>query len=151
MLAAAIAEGGDDADQRLARLEFTATERAVLRGGGTGARDRRRPRSPRSAPSELARALRDLPVEAVALAGAVSPARPTGDPGAPGAAADPVRRWLDDLRHVGLQIDGADLLAAGVPRGPHLGRRLGPRSTCASTARSATIAARSSLRRSAAS
>jgi tRNA nucleotidyltransferase (CCA-adding enzyme) len=35
-----------------------------------------------------------------------------------------VRRWLHELRHVALAIDGADLLAAGVPRGPQVGRRL---------------------------
>ena len=63
------------------------------------------------APSQLARQLRGLPVEAVALAGAR---------GAP----EPARRWLDELRHVGLQITGDDLLAAGLPEGPELGRRL---------------------------
>jgi len=62
-------------------------------------------------PSQLARVLRGLPVEAVALAGAAR-------------AAEPVRRWLDELRHVGLAIDGDDLLAAGIERGPEIGRRL---------------------------
>ena len=62
-------------------------------------------------PSELARALRGLPVEAVALAGRRG-------------AAEPVRRWLGELRHVALAIDGNDLIAAGVPRGPQIGRRL---------------------------
>ena len=70
-----------------------------------------RRRWPPRRPSELARALRGLPVEAVALAGAWG-------------AAGPVRRWLDDLRHVALAIDGDDLLAAGVPRGPQIGRLL---------------------------
>jgi len=41
-----------------------------------------------------------------------------------GGAAEPVRRWLDELRHVALRIDGDDLLGAGVPRGPQIGRRL---------------------------
>ena len=68
------------------------------------------PAAPRPA-SELARALRDLPVEAVALAGAR---------GAP----EPARRWLDELRHVGLQITGSDLREAGIAEGPDLGRRL---------------------------
>jgi len=31
---------------------------------------------------------------------------------------------LDDLRHVTLEIDGEDLLAAGVPEGPDVGRAL---------------------------
>ena len=58
-------------------------------------------------PSEIARAARGAPLEAVALAG--------------GEAA---RRWLEDLRHVRLAITGDDLLAAGVPRGPEVGERL---------------------------
>jgi tRNA nucleotidyltransferase (CCA-adding enzyme) len=33
-------------------------------------------------------------------------------------AHDPARRYLDELRHVALAIDGRDLLAAGVPEGP---------------------------------
>jgi len=55
----------------------------------------------------IARAARGAPLEVVALAG--------------GAGA---RRWIEELRHVGLEIDGADLLAAGVPAGPELGARL---------------------------
>jgi len=110
VLAAALAESGDDADQRLAGLDFTATERAVLRAAadapGTAAAALAAER-----PSQLARVLRGLPVEAVALAGAAR-------------AAEPVRRWLDELRHVGLAIDGDDLLAAGIERGPEIGRRL---------------------------
>jgi tRNA nucleotidyltransferase (CCA-adding enzyme) len=110
VLAAALHEGADDADQRLAGMAFTASERAVLRAAARApaiaeaALDARRP-------SELGRALRGLPVEALALAGA-------------GGAAEPVRRWLGELRHVGLAIDGNDLIAAGVPRGPQIGRRL---------------------------
>ena len=69
VLAAAIAEDGDDADQRLAGLDFKATERAVVRAAV------RAPEIAAAAlaaerPSELARVLRGLPVEAVALAGA---------------------------------------------------------------------------------
>jgi tRNA nucleotidyltransferase (CCA-adding enzyme) len=58
-------------------------------------------------PSQIARAARGAPVEAVALAG-----------------GEGARRWLEDLRHVRLAIDGHDLLAAGVPEGPQLGARL---------------------------
>jgi tRNA nucleotidyltransferase (CCA-adding enzyme) len=47
----------------------------------------------------------------VALAGALGP----------DTAA---RAWLHDLRHLSLEIDGRDLLAAGVPEGPALGRGL---------------------------
>ena len=47
------------------------------------------------------------PLEAVALAG-----------------GDNARRWLAELRHVRPAISGDDLLAAGVPQGPEVGRRL---------------------------
>ncbi len=64
--------------------------------------------------SEIADAVAGAPVELVALAGAL------GDAG----AADAAERWLNDLRHVGLDIDGGDLLAAGVAPGPELGAGL---------------------------
>jgi tRNA nucleotidyltransferase (CCA-adding enzyme) len=57
--------------------------------------------------AEVARAARGAPFEAVALAG-----------------GDNARRWLGELRHVRLDIDGRDLLAAGVPEGPEVGTRL---------------------------
>jgi tRNA nucleotidyltransferase (CCA-adding enzyme) len=58
-------------------------------------------------PSEIARAARGAPIEAVALAG-----------------GDNARRWIDELRHVQLLITGDDLLTAGVPQGPEIGERL---------------------------
>lgn len=104
VLAASLAGGEDSV---LDGLGFTAPERAIVRAcvRAPALGDASR------APSELARALRGLPVEAVALAGAR---------GSPQAA----RRWLDELRHVTLEITGADLLAAGLRAGPELGRRL---------------------------
>ncbi len=53
----------------------------------------------------------DAGPELVALAGALGPAQQA-------------RRWLGELRHVRLEIDGSDLLAAGVPQGPAVGRGL---------------------------
>ena len=52
--------------------------------------------------------------EAIAIAAAQGP---------PGAA-ETARLWFDTVRHVRLSITGDDLLAAGVPSGPELGRRL---------------------------
>ncbi len=49
--------------------------------------------------------------EAVALAGALG-------------AEDAARLWLQELRGVGLQISGTDLLAAGIGPGPAVGRGL---------------------------
>ncbi len=106
VLAAALAPGGDG-EAALEGLEFTAPERAIVRAAARAPALEDTPR----APSTLARELRGLPPEAVALAGAR---------GAP----QPARRWLDELRHVGLQITGDDLRAAGIPAGPELGRRL---------------------------
>jgi len=61
--------------------------------------------------SDLGALLEREPVEAVALAGAL---------GAP----EPARRWLAELRGVRLEVDGGDLLAAGVPEGPAIGAGL---------------------------
>lgn len=62
-------------------------------------------------PSEIAAAVRGAPVEVVALAGALGT-----EPAA--------RAWLTQLRHVRLDVDGADLLAAGIPQGEAVGRAL---------------------------
>jgi len=110
VLGAALAEVGDDADQRLAGLSFSTAERCVLRAAAGAAQIAGRALEAQR-PSQLARVLRGVPVEAVALAGA------------DGAMA-PVRRWLSELRHVALRIDGDDLICAGVQRGPQVGRRL---------------------------
>jgi tRNA nucleotidyltransferase (CCA-adding enzyme) len=64
-----------------------------------------------TSPSELAAILRGVPVEVIAIAGALGPAAAT-------------RRWLTELRHIALEIDGDDLLAAGIVAGPELGARL---------------------------
>jgi tRNA nucleotidyltransferase (CCA-adding enzyme) len=69
-------------------------------------------------PSELAEAVRRAPVEALALASSLAEEKR----GSRAAAA--IRRWLSELRHVRLQITGDDLLAAGIPAGPEIGRRL---------------------------
>ena len=64
-----------------------------------------------AAPSELHRLLHRLPPEAVALAGALG-------------AEDEARAWLGRHRRVHLRITGDDLVRAGVPQGPEIGRRL---------------------------
>jgi tRNA nucleotidyltransferase (CCA-adding enzyme) len=61
--------------------------------------------------SALRAAARDVPPEGVALAGALG-------------AEEPARRWLEQTRHVHLEITGEDLLTAGIPEGPEIGRRL---------------------------
>jgi tRNA nucleotidyltransferase (CCA-adding enzyme) len=86
-------------------MGFTAGERDVVAAASrfvTGA-----PLRAARTNAEVARAARGAPLEAVALAG-----------------GDNARRWLDELRHVRLEITGDDLLAAGVPQGPEVGERL---------------------------
>jgi tRNA nucleotidyltransferase (CCA-adding enzyme) len=86
-------------------MDFVASERDTVAAASrfsTGA-----PLRAARTPSEIARAARGAPLEAVALAG-----------------GENARRWIEDLRHVRLEITGADLLAAGVPQGPEVGERL---------------------------
>jgi tRNA nucleotidyltransferase (CCA-adding enzyme) len=97
-------------EERLRDLGFTAGE--VRRAGMAAEAGRLAAELRRAArPSEIAHAARGWPPEAVALAGACG-------------AEEPARRWLEELRHVKLAINGDDLLAAGVPEGPEVGRRL---------------------------
>jgi tRNA nucleotidyltransferase (CCA-adding enzyme) len=105
-LAACVA--GMDAGALLRWLDemgFTATERDLVAAASryaTGA-----PLRAARTNAQIASAARGAPVEAVALAG-----------------GENARRWIDDLRHVRLDITGDDLLAAGIPEGPDLGARL---------------------------
>ena len=62
-------------------------------------------------PSQIAQAASGAAPELVAVAGALGPAQAA-------------REWLTRLRGVELEIDGGDLLAAGVPEGPAVGRAL---------------------------
>lgn len=62
-------------------------------------------------PSALRAVALGVPLEGVALAGALG-------------CEEPARRWLEQTRHVRLEITGNDLLTAGVPEGPEIGLRL---------------------------
>ncbi|WP_272477787.1 hypothetical protein [Baekduia alba] len=84
---------------------FTAAERRILDRCAALA-----PIAP-ARPSAVVAALKGEPIEAVAVAGA------RGD-------AETAQRFVDVWRHVRLAIDGNDLIAAGLPEGPELGRRL---------------------------
>ncbi|MGH2761757.1 MAG: hypothetical protein ACRDLD_04135, partial [Thermoleophilaceae bacterium] len=64
------------------------------------------------AASELRALLGGEPPEALALALAL------------GAPSEPVLRWATELSGVRLEIGGADLIDAGVPEGPPIGRAL---------------------------
>ena len=92
-------------------LGFPAARRDAVLGAARGARALAGALSGARGASEIAAAVGGAPPEAVALAGGL------------GAAA-PARAWLERLRHVGLEIDGDDLLAAGIPRGRAVGAGL---------------------------
>ncbi len=97
----------------LDELEFPAAERDVVAAAALDAEPLGRGLAAASGPSEIAGAARGNAPEAVALASALVP-----------EAVPAAARWLDELRHVTLEIDGEDLLAAGVPEGPEVGRAL---------------------------
>jgi tRNA nucleotidyltransferase (CCA-adding enzyme) len=90
---------------------FEAEDRDAIVASAGRAKELARALAVAQAPSEIAAAATDAPAELVALAGALGPERQA-------------RQWLEALRHVRLSINGRDLLAAGVPEGPAIGRGL---------------------------
>jgi tRNA nucleotidyltransferase (CCA-adding enzyme) len=95
----------------LERLAFTAGDRDTILPAAAEAENTARSLADARRPSEIAAAVAGAGPEQVAIAGAM---------GAEPAAAE----WLERLRHVKLEVDGRDLLAAGVPEGPRIGRGL---------------------------
>jgi tRNA nucleotidyltransferase (CCA-adding enzyme) len=95
----------------LNRLGFEAGDRDVIASAARDAEALAQALNAADKPSEIAAAAARVSPEQVALAAGL------------GAAA-PAREWLERLRHVRLEIDGRDLLQAGVPEGPAVGRGL---------------------------
>ena len=112
-LAAMVESAPEVLDLWLADLGLTADKRdAASRAARVGPRVAMALRERDHSASELRGLLGGEPLEALALALALR------------APSDPILRWVTDLRGVGLEISGDDLLAAGVPEGPALGRAL---------------------------
>ena len=112
-LAALVESAPEELDLWLADLHLPAEERdAASRAARVGPRIAMTLREREHSPSELRELLGREPLEALALALALR------------APSEAVLRWVTDLRGVGLEISGADLLAAGVPEGPDIGRAL---------------------------
>ena len=112
-LAALMESAPEKLDLWLADLNLPADERdAASRGARVAPRIAAALREREHTPSDLRALLAREPLEALALALALR------------APADAVLRWVTDLRGIGLEISGADLLAAGVPEGPEIGRAL---------------------------
>jgi tRNA nucleotidyltransferase (CCA-adding enzyme) len=97
----------------LDRLEFAAPDRDRIATAAAAVPRLTQALSAAMRPSQLRAAVDGVPPEGIALAGSVSQ-----------PAAEPARRWLTELRGVGLLITGEDLLAAGIPEGPEIGFRL---------------------------
>jgi len=110
-----VLRAGDDPDVELRafldRLEFPAGDRDRILGAARAGARLSHELGVALVGSRLRAVVGNAPPEGVALAGA------QGD-------ADTARSWLKDIRHVRLQIDGDDLIAAGVPEGPEIGHRL---------------------------
>jgi tRNA nucleotidyltransferase (CCA-adding enzyme) len=70
--------------------------------------------------SDLLEVMIGAPVEALALAGGVCEI----DEGPDSYGKRLAEEWIDDRRHVKLEVTGEDLIAAGVPEGPEVGVRL---------------------------
>lgn len=112
-LAALVESAPEELDLWLADLQLLAEERdAASRAARVGPRIATTLRERDHSPSELRELLAKEPLEALALALALR------------APSEAVLHWVTDLRGVGLEISGADLVAAGVPEGPAIGRAL---------------------------
>jgi tRNA nucleotidyltransferase (CCA-adding enzyme) len=108
----------DETRELLGRLHFTAFTRERSLGAALAAPSLLSRLDGAERPSQLAEALAGASLEAIVLAGALAETRGSR------LAAERARRWLTALRHIELSIGGEDLLRAGVPAGPEVGRRL---------------------------
>jgi tRNA nucleotidyltransferase (CCA-adding enzyme) len=112
-LAALCAAAPAELDLWLADLHLPAAQRdSVARAARVGPRLARELRAREHQPSQLRSLLGREPLLSLALAMAM------------GAPSEPILTWVTELRSVRLEISGDDLLAAGVPEGPAVGRAL---------------------------
>jgi tRNA nucleotidyltransferase (CCA-adding enzyme) len=98
-------------------LEHPAAGREQILAGAFGVGERAAELRSDTRPSQLRRLFGDLGVDGVAIVGALAERL---RPGASAAA----ELWLEELRHVSLQITGEDLLRAGIQQGPAIGQAL---------------------------
>jgi tRNA nucleotidyltransferase (CCA-adding enzyme) len=92
-------------------LGFTATDRDAITEAATKSASLAQRLSNAHTPSEIARVVGASGIETVALA---------FSQGSPSQS----RAWLRDLRHVKLEITGADLIEHGIPQEPAIGQAL---------------------------
>ncbi len=112
VLAALVSRSPEQVAPWIDRLGLRATVRdRVMRAGQSGPALVEALAVERS-PSQLHELLRGEPAEALAVALAL------------GAPATPVLRYVADLREIRLEVTGAELVEAGIPESPALGRAL---------------------------
>ncbi len=113
VLLAASVTGLERSDLRawLDRLGLSSSERDAVVGAALDAPALAEALSAARRPSQIARVAAQRAPGELAMAAALG-------------ADGPVAEWDRHLRHVGLEIDGGDLIAAGVPEGPVIGRAL---------------------------
>jgi tRNA nucleotidyltransferase (CCA-adding enzyme) len=114
LAAALVGAPAAELSARLDALAFPAPQRRAILAATGGSRALSARLGAAGRPSEILEAAAGAPPEAVALAAAL------GSP----AAGEAARRWLGELRHAGLEIDGNDLISAGIPVGPLIGEGL---------------------------
>jgi tRNA nucleotidyltransferase (CCA-adding enzyme) len=107
----------EDAEALMESFEFIAELRARVLAAAFGVDRLAAQIEPPIKPSQLRAMFAGRPVEGIAIIGALAGRRSP-------AAGDAVARWLAELRHLHLEIDGDDLLGAGVSEGPQVGLRL---------------------------
>lgn len=118
MRTAATPAGAKQLREALERFEHPGSERRPVLEAALRSIPLAKQIAATSSPSQLWDLLCGVPIEAVALAGAL--AERDGDREANAAA----KLWLQKIRATRLQITGDDLLGAGVPAGPEIGDRL---------------------------
>jgi tRNA nucleotidyltransferase (CCA-adding enzyme) len=102
---------GDELRRLLDQLAFEAEDREVILAAVTRSRHVAEGLARAQRPSQILETVDGAALELVALAGGLGP-------------REAAESWISCLRHVRLEIDGSDLLAAGVPEGPAIGRGL---------------------------
>jgi tRNA nucleotidyltransferase (CCA-adding enzyme) len=95
----------------LDRLELHAAERDAVVAAALDAETLAERLEHTHRPSEIRHLMLGLPAEEIAMAAVLG-------------AGDAVERWTRDVQDARLEITGDDLLAAGVPEGPQVGRGL---------------------------
>jgi tRNA nucleotidyltransferase (CCA-adding enzyme) len=117
LVMAVVLHGAPRPAELIAGLELPGELSARVQAAVEGAADLAEQIEREDSPAASFGVLDGRPIETVVLAGAIAARRK-------GSAAAVIRDWIDTARHIRLQIDGNDLLQAGIAKGPAIGRGL---------------------------